>query len=412
MTHRDRRTALKSPNMPSPYRDPSNAAAKKFRNKANPQSRHHPTSTLTRLKEPALASEIALLKVLANVFEDTLKDEKLQKVLQTIKGYLYEKKFLEVFREEKYLKGYAVRWVPGRALAFREMFTDSEGIKTFLKRNSGSEPKKKDGCRDRIVCLGGGAGSELLALGCAIDELTKEDDRAEKDLMLVDLGPYQVVVDMLEEGMKVSGEGEVEEVEEEEGNVTEGETTEAKAKPITNLTSGLRTSFHQLDILQLSTSTNASSSGSSPSPTLESLLSPLSKPGQTLFTLLFTITELLLQSRPQTLHLLRRLTDMTTPGDLLLLADSANEEASSLKVGEEKAFPVTMLVDHLLCGPKRRAVIEEGEGYDKSVGNKASWVLLESEDTKWYRLRDGLQDAYPGVKLENLRFWKRLYVRV
>jgi 25S rRNA (uracil2843-N3)-methyltransferase len=57
-----------------------------------------------------------------------------------------------------------------------------------------------------------------------------------------------------------------------------------------------------------------------------------------------------------------------------------------------------MVLDAMLLGMK----YEDG---------KNKWRKVESEDSRWYRLAEGVADSWP-VKLENTRYWYRLYRRV
>ena len=55
-----------------------------------------------------------------------------------------------------------------------------------------------------------------------------------------------------------------------------------------------------------------------------------------------------------------------------------------------------MVLDAVLLG-------EGGEG--------AGWETVRSEDSRWYRLPEGADAGWP-VKLENTRYWMRLYRRL
>lgn len=250
------------------------------------------------------------------------------------------------------------------------------------------------------------------------------------DIELVDIGPYNAVVDLFEQNLR----------EQYPFLFADSGSDEQR---------GVKVQFHQLDVLRAPGAiktpeprVDASSSEPTPAPapeanadadadananandrSLESLLS-LShlNPGSLatpppIITLLFTLTELFIQSRPQTILFLRRLTLMAPKGTLLLVADSANEAASALNVGKEgRNYSMGTVLDGLFCSvlPGAAAAVKEeqgeGEGDEAKPQRKpkANWECLESSDSKWFRLRDGLQENYP-IKMENTRYWMRLY---
>jgi 25S rRNA (uracil2843-N3)-methyltransferase len=115
-----------------------------------------------------------------------------------------------------------------------------------------------------------------------------------------------------------------------------------------------------------------------------------------LITLLFTLTELFSQSRPATLRFLHLLTAHVPPGTLFLVADSASD-ISEFAIGSAgRKWPVWMILDMALTSG------EEGKG--------AEWDKVRGEDSRWYRLPEGVGAGWP-VKLENTRYWYRLYRR-
>ena len=100
--------------------------------------------------------------------------------------------------------------------------------------------------------------------------------------------------------------------------------------------------FHQLDMLESDSTSSrgfhvfhdqSSSSHPTPIPSLSTIMKD--DPPQ-LVTLLFTLTELLTQSRPSTIALLRQLTSLTKPGCLFLVVDSASDISDfELGTGED-----------------------------------------------------------------------------
>ncbi|KAJ9100579.1 hypothetical protein QFC21_003623 [Naganishia friedmannii] len=396
---------------------------------------HHPPSKnpshgpnshahLPMHKQPCLPNEVAILDVISASLAQALDDPNLAVKIQQIKALLYEKRFLEVFETESWLDIYAARWVPSRALAFREIFDSigllerSEEVAEFTKGKGKENAESTAGTAvagtaqsaesprsaQKVICIGGGAGSELVAL-CAVvtqqlgstndqqheeslhsESETEETKKAEPettpatessssvipplDIHLLDIGPYGELINSFQDTCL---------------SVLPGLSSDA-----TNAI------FHQIDILAPACT-----------PLFENLLTR-STTQPPIITLLFTMTELFIQSRPRTIAFLRMLSRFAPRGTLFLVVDSANEEASAVTVGKEgRSWSLGMVMDGILCTPPPAATTGSEEPAPKA---KALWRKMESEDSKWYRLREGLQDHYP-IKMENTRYWLRLYRR-
>lgn len=386
----------------------------------HPKKIHHPpsrpstsTASTTPLTTPLPIEEL-VLRSISSALEKTLRNSALPTIIQNIKHLLYEKKFLEVFEDETVLEAYASRWVPSRALAFREIMGETEYVVRLLEgrkagarsqgdvkgKGKGKEDEEEQGVlaaspRNRVVCLGGGAGSELLALVALVsaenewtefpkpvdqtgskddpDDSEDEDDsdktdKAKRtvfppcDVHMVDIGPYAPVVNKFTTSLR--------------STLPSADFTE---------------SFHQTDIL------------SPDSDVLADLLEPVSDlANPPLVTLFYTLSELFLQSRPATIIFLDKLSRLAPKGTLFLIVDSANEEASALGVGKSgRSYSLGDVLDGLLCALKPAS--DGGEGPPKP-----RWKKLEGVDSRWFRLKAGLQEKYP-VKLENSRYWSRLY---
>ncbi|KAJ9127186.1 hypothetical protein QFC24_001423 [Naganishia onofrii] len=397
---------------------------KKLHHPPSKNPSHGPNSHahLPMHKQPCLPNEVAILDVLNASLAQALADPNLAVKIQQIKALLYEKRFLEVFETESWLDIYAARWVPSRALAFREIFDSigllerSEEVAEFTKGKGKENAESKvesaiaglslsaglPRSAQKVICIGGGAGSELVAL-CAVvsqqlgstidrqedlhsDSETEDADKEEPettpatptsssvipplDIHLLDIGPYGELINSFQETCL---------------SVLPGLSNHA-----TNAI------FHQIDILAPECT-----------PLFENLLTrSTSQPP--IITLLFTMTELFIQSRPRTIAFLRMLSRYAPRGTLFLVVDSANEEASAVTVGKEgRSWSLGMVMDGILCTPPPVATTGSGEPAPKA---KALWRKMESEDSKWYRLREGLQEHYP-IKMENTRYWLRLYRR-
>ena len=327
---------------------------------ATPPPQAHPLSSI-----PTTFDILALIR---HSLAPTITSPDFKGTVQTIKGLLYDKKWLEAFGDEELLDAYAGRWVPSRVLCFRELFAESEELRKVI---SGSDevagdhvPETEKGesskGKSKIVSLGGGAGTEILAIASLIhgqrllDRQNGEEfsDRY-PDWVGVDYGPWNGVLEKF-------------------------------SSAFTSLWHlDLPSPCHQMDLLK----------SVSPDPLL-----PLISGDTSLVTLIFTICELMAQSRPGTIRLIRNLTTNLRSGGMLLVADSASDIAEFELGSSGRKWPVYMVLDAMLLGTK------DAEG-------QAQWVKVESEDSRWFRLPEGVADNWP-VKLENTRYWYRLYRRV
>lgn len=360
---------------------------------------HHPpqvggpapsTAPLPIHKQPALLIERQLLTALGLTLDTALADPNLTVKIQQIKALLYAKRFLEVFEREQWLDVYAARWVPSRVLAFREIFSEVEllerraEIAEILGRDAGSDAGgKRDGAQS-VICLGGGAGSEFVALAGIVAQQMTTTTAAEAqdtpqappveplDVHLIDIGPYAPLIERF---------------------------TSSTIPRLVTAPNAINATFHQTDILSPSADS-----------LLRSLLQPESSAPPPIITLLFTLTELFLQSRPATIAFLHHVTSLAPRGTLFLIVDAANEEASAVNVGKEgRSWSLATVMDGLLSAAPTTTTTTPDEP-TSGPRARAAWKKLEAEDSKWFRLREGLQEHYP-IKLENARYWLRLYRR-
>jgi len=329
---------------------------------ATPPPQAHPLSST-----PTTFDILALIR---HSLAPTITSPDFKGTVQTIKGLLYDKKWLEAFGDEELLDAYAGRWVPSRVLCFRELFAESEELRKVIigseevvgedgeEAEQGESSKTKS--KSKIVSLGGGAGTEILAIASLIHgqrlldrQNGEESSDRYPDWVGVDFGPWSGVLEKF-------------------------------SSAFTSLWHlDLPSPCHQMDLLK----------SASPNPLL-----PLISGDTSLVTLIFTICELMSQSRPGTIRLIRDLTTNLRSGGMLLVADSASDIAEFELGSSGRKWPVYMVLDAMLLGTKD----EEG---------KAQWVKVESEDSRWFRLPEGVADNWP-VKLENTRYWYRLYRRV
>lgn len=260
--------------------------------------------------------------------------------------------------KEIYREAYAARWVPSRVLIYRKVLRESGEIKEALLRSKEGEVRK-------VICLGGGAGSEVIAIGSLLSKVSEEtwERKGRVEVVAVDNCDWSVVLKKQEDAM-LDG-----------WSALEGKFS---------------VKFLQADILAFPTpSTEASTSTISP---VEPII-PYHE--ATLITLLFTISELFLQSRLTTLKLLAHITAQSKRNTLLLVVESAS--LGQIPIGTSgRSHALSTLLDYTLSEDK-------GSG-----GGAAKWEKVREEESVWYRMPEGAASAYP-LKLENSRVVIRLY---
>ncbi|KAL1410268.1 hypothetical protein Q8F55_004274 [Vanrija albida] len=297
--------------------------------------------------------------------------------VQKAKGLLYEKQWLELFTNAALLDAYAGRWVPSRALCFRDLMAGIRDVRALFvgeeQDEEGDEEEEEEGgaandgdadadaeskpgpsaadpaapAPAHILSIGGGAGSELLAVAALAHSAQLLSRPAPLAWTSLDIGDWGGVLTRL-------------------GNAARSEWS---------LPPSVSFTYTQADVL---------------APAADPLAS---LPPPALTTIFFTLTELLAQSRPRTAALLRSITARTPPGGLLLVADSASDIAEFALGKDGRTWPVYMVLDALLL----RA-------------DPGSWERVRAEDSRWFRLGEGVGADWP-CKLENARYWMRLYRR-
>ncbi|KAI5295763.1 hypothetical protein KEM52_000301 [Ascosphaera acerosa] len=322
----------------------------------------------------------------------------LSELVQLVKAHLYHRDFEAAFTDAdgELLRAYALRWSAGRALAYAGIFS------RVLRSTPGV------GVGDQhAVCIGGGAGAELVGLMAAWAHLAAEvprgdggsdamqqslQDRHETSaghelplaslslsrapghrhqLTLVDVADWSPVVEQLE---------------------TVAKSAFASGGPVT-------IGFRRADVLGLSEQ-DLSALLRTPGPGIQT--------DAALVTLMFTLNELFSTSIPKATRFLLHLTEAMQPGDLLLIVDSPGSYstvslgATDAKGSDEtpkpqKTYPMRYLLDHTLL------TIAEGR-----------WECVASDPSRWFR-RDASRLRYwvgDGVGLEDMRFQAHLYKRL
>jgi 25S rRNA (uracil2843-N3)-methyltransferase len=337
----------------------------------------------------------------------------IKSLVQTIKSHLYNRNFESAFAdaEEDLLRAYALRWSASRALGYAGIF------KSVLRTLSLSQTKETN----HIVCIGGGAGAEIMALATVwrnmMDETALSDSvgtvslkdehggqgrnqdtptaatatsspRSGLAVTAVDIADWSSVVDRLARTIRSPA------------------VPATKSHPAPLQSEGVHSfavRFERADVLSLAE---------------EGLrkilhLDDAAAPARTvLVTLMFTLNELFSTSMAKTTEFLLRATDLLTAGTVFLVVDSPGSY-STLKLGksakkdgeadgasaapQERRYPMKFLLDHTLLS------VAAGK-----------WEKIYEQDSRWWR-RDAARLRYyvgEGAGLEDMRFQVHVYRRL
>ncbi|KAK2609270.1 hypothetical protein QQS21_002205 [Conoideocrella luteorostrata] len=356
---------------------------------------HKPTST--RHQSPPSASpdgpnatqsqkdQQVLLNIFSDAFASLLSSNRFPTLLQEIKQALFNREFGAAFANEEYLEVYAARWSPTRALCYAAVvlgIQDYTNQTLLLPEGDGAEPPpagegaaqaeepaadvdadeglgSKPNQRLKMLCLGGCA-AEHVAFASYLQHTNSKGS-----LSLVDSGPWTLVCSVLQNQLTTPPP------------LSKYASIAAKAANRRLVAEDqLSYSFIQADVLGLAEARLAEIVGSQP----------------LLVTLMFTLNELYTDGGiGKTTKLLRNLGKVLPSGSLLLVVDSPGSYSEAAVGKEKKKYPMQWLLSHTLL---------------ESKVPEYTWEQLESRDSIWFRLPDGL--SYP-IQLENMRYQMHLY---
>ena len=372
-------------------------------------------------------------------------------LIQTLKTHLYNRDFISAFADadEDLLRAYALRWSAGRALGY-------VGVLNGVWRNWVSP--KDSGTRDtgkktrrHALCIGGGAGAEIVALAAVWRMLMDEAASAEFSDDALDGEGHESIATPDPEATGAGQALSITAVDIADWSPIVNRLSKAIQSPSVPATKSCRApliarhgkdgnrenvgfdvSFEHLDILGLSDEE------------LQSLLSPDThnisndqtrstsaseiRTSTDLVTLMFTLNELFSTSIPKATSFLLRMTDLLEPGTILLVVDSPGSysnvalgkkdgngnppPSSASNIKEEgdsgastappqqqkpRSYPMRFLLDHALL----------------SVA-AGSWECVLSDDSRWFR-REAAKLSYDvgeGIVLEDMRFQVHVYRRL
>ncbi|KAK0947282.1 hypothetical protein LTR29_001237 [Friedmanniomyces endolithicus] len=315
---------------------------------------------------------LELQQTCLNIFRDALRPSVEDvTVLQEIKGCLFNRDFATAFGKEEYLRVYASRWSPSRALGYLQVLTDVQEY--MLPNQDLAGPGYSNHIPLEVVCLGGGAGAEVVSLAAWWSVLSKFMPVAALQACFVDIAAWHTTVKALHKHCVNAPEL---------SQYASANAREANLPLLSEQTFSCR--FQQQDVLQW------------PENATQSVISPTTK----LVTLFFTLNELYSTSVPKAQHLLSQLTATMSTDSLLLVVDSPGSYSTVSLSGGERRYPMLWLLDHTLLADTAR-----------KAGDASSvrWEKVMSDESKWFRLPPGLE--YP-IELENMRYQIHLYRRL
>ncbi|CAO3569011.1 unnamed protein product [Mortierella alpina] len=335
--------------------------------------------------------------------------------LQTIKAHFFERNYDAVFQNPEHLPVYSARYAPSRALCYYHLFREHPVLMKTL-----------EGGPSTVLCIGSGAGSELVGIAAAMvhanpalktkkkktttDKKDKDKETSKKDTSAATAETRQHE-DAVKETPKLA-EGDstlglegltVSKTEPVATSTTTSTSTTEYAPTVSKPVKKTRPNKHQVTIVMQDYVDW--SSILVPMETVvrsrlmlgperlccetevgnvldlsDGLLQRVAKAD--LITFMFVLNELF-QDKKRTMMLVAKIVAAMPKGAHMLVVDSAGS-FSNLKVGE-RTYMVYMLLDHL-----------------------KDLEIVYQDDATWYRCPPSL--TYP-LKLENMRHFVRIYKR-
>lgn len=350
-----------------------------------------------------------MLEVFHATFPTSNDFEALKPTLQKINDAILRRDFDAAFGNDEYLEAYAIRWSPSRALGYAQLLAwicadraDDFCISRLVRSG-------KDRSTAKVVCFGGGA-AEMMAFAGLLRHLqpakaagrpgmpaaevsdsleamsisTSESPAPLLHLNLVDVADWSPVLSKLGHGLKTPP------------TLSKYASATARAANTSFLLSGtFEHTFTCADVLDYGTDDLRTMIATDPA----------------LITFMFTLNELYMTSMPRTTAFLRRLTEATPKGTLLLVVDipgvySEVAVDNANEGGETRRYPMSRLLDYaLLPNSTKKSGSEDSDDEEP----ERAWEKVTDEPAMSYRLEQGLK--YP-VSLENMKFQVHLFKRV
>ena len=355
----------------------------------------------SRLHALPLELQQVILNVFGTAFPMAQNVESLTHIVQAVKGHLFNRDFSSAFGQPSYLQVYALRWSAARALGYSHILThpDRASLLTMLcamsdqnqtESLSGNTRDSLAGNRtesvSKVVCIGGGAGGEVVALAAAYRQL---DMKSLLQIIAVDSADWSDPIAKLSLALTTAPTLST--------HASEAAKARIENQPLLDDPLKVTVSFIHQDVLTWD---------------LEAIKQTLK--GSALCTIMFTLNELFSSSLPKATSFLLNVTTAMPEGSQLLVVDSPgsyseiqlrrSSQVQSSETEQEaaptKKYPMKWLLDHTLLEVARS-------------GNDAAWEKVESEDSLWFRIDQKERDKlrYP-VELEHMRYQLHCYRRL
>ncbi|KAJ4142345.1 hypothetical protein NW754_009790 [Fusarium falciforme] len=362
---------------PSRKAAPSKQSNKKSAAPAQNQEASSPPSLQSQ------AEQQRLLDVFSNAFKSTLTSDDFAGLLQEVKQALFNRDFATAFGRGDYLEAYAARWSPTRTLCYTTVFLGIKGhLDGILASEEGSSSGKnlesstqagltKDSDTLEQVTEPGEASAET-----GPDAPKPERSQPRSTLRMLSIGGCAAEHLAFASYLQSTS--------------TNGHLTLLDSAPWAGVISSLESSTNSPPPI----SKYASAAARAAEPRASGAGSALCRGGKVpiVVTLLFTLNELYTSGGiGKTTKFLKNLGQALAPGSLVLVVDSPGSYSEAALGKEKKRYPMQWLLDHTLLET-------ETPGY--------SWEKLQSDDSIWFRLPEGL--SYP-IPLENMRYQIHLY---
>lgn len=335
---------------------------------------------------PVANIPVELQQLLLNIFKNAFAErfaEDIKPLLQEVKGHLYKRDFATAFGKNEYLETYAARWSASRALGYADLFWDLRDQVWPSEVRDGTGELASDHLAQskshKLLCLGGGAGAELVSLAGIQKMSSTQTDNANSshsfDIVTVDIADWARVIDNLSNHVTTAPPL----------SKYASAAVQAANAPLIS-TQDFVGSFRRCDILNIE------------AVDLATMLDSVD-----IVTLMFTLNELYSTSISLTQKFLLNLTSTLSTGALLLVVDSPGSYSTITLNGAEKRYPMQWLLDHTLLD-------QVGEkGAERRKEGEAKWEKIHEDEARWFRLSPALQ--YP-IDLENMRMQVHLYRRL
>lgn len=366
------------------------------------------SKTLTDAVSPrAHALSFELQQLILNTFNSAFPivqdPEHLKQIIQEVKGHLFNRDFSAAFGQSPYLQAYALRWSAARGLAYSQIFSDPKRSTVLFSLSETNMIKDESVAKEQInaqdsissteagslyasiplkvVCIGGGAGGEVVGLTAAHRAIGAS---APLRIVAVDSADWSDPISKLSSALATAPPLST--------FSSEASKARPENQPLQQDSSKVNIVFLHQDVL------------SWPVESFQETFQDTS-----LCTMMFTLNELFSSSLPKTTAFLLHLTDVIPAGSHLLVIDSpgsyseislgrssSGSTASSAPTTPSKKYPMKWLLDHTLLEVAGQA--------------ETRWVKLESEDSLWFRIDQKEKERFKySIDLENMRYQLHLY---